>query len=212
MRVPFPRPSAETGRRFVFEIVTITAGILIALWIDGVRETRRDATLVREAHAAIALEIADNLKDLEGTLPSMAALQKTLEGSLQIAEDLLTKGVSTGVRTRIAVSFPSLNRASWDTATRTGALGLMDWADAKRYSEMYALQDLVDQSQRRYVDRLAGEAASLFLVVAPESTVKPRPQDLENARTQAIGLLMASGIHQSLATQLAAEYKKAARP
>lgn len=38
-----PRPSGDATRRFAFEIATNTIGILIALWIDEVRETRRDA-------------------------------------------------------------------------------------------------------------------------------------------------------------------------
>ena len=39
----------DTAGRFVFEIATITAGILIALWIDGIKEDRKDQALVRSA-------------------------------------------------------------------------------------------------------------------------------------------------------------------
>lgn len=60
---PLPRPSGDTLRRFLFEITTITLGILIALWIDEVREARRDAGLVRSAREQLAREIADNQRD-----------------------------------------------------------------------------------------------------------------------------------------------------
>ena len=55
-----PRPSRSTLREFGFQLATIIAGILIALWVDSLVEARRERALVRDAHAAIAREIAEN--------------------------------------------------------------------------------------------------------------------------------------------------------
>ena len=75
---PLPRPSGETVRRFLFEITTITLGILIALWIDEVREGRRDAARVRNARAQLARAVADNQRDVRQTETSRAEHVKAL--------------------------------------------------------------------------------------------------------------------------------------
>jgi hypothetical protein len=73
LRRPISWLPGNTAGRFVFEIVTITTGILIALWIDGIKEDRKDWTLVRSAREQLAREIADNRQDVAQTAPSKSA-------------------------------------------------------------------------------------------------------------------------------------------
>ena len=51
---------------YAFQFITVTAGVLIALFIDGLVEWKNNRELVAEAHATIVREVADNLKELEG--------------------------------------------------------------------------------------------------------------------------------------------------
>ena len=62
------KPGSHTWREFVFQLATITAGVLIALSVDGVVEWRRERALVREAQAAIRQEVTANFRDLEEIL------------------------------------------------------------------------------------------------------------------------------------------------
>jgi hypothetical protein len=55
---------------YVFQFITVTAGVLIALIIDGFVDYKATRDLVAEARTTIRLEVADNKKDLEGTLAS----------------------------------------------------------------------------------------------------------------------------------------------
>ena len=61
-------PTRHTLKEFVFQLVTITAGVLIALAIDGVVEWKQNRDLVREATATITREITDNRAALERPL------------------------------------------------------------------------------------------------------------------------------------------------
>ena len=90
---PLPRPSGETVRRFLFEITTITLGILIALWIDEVREGRRDAALVRNARAQLAREVADNQMDCPDlkTYTELYDLQDLVDRAQERYRQLLTE-------------------------------------------------------------------------------------------------------------------------
>ena len=60
-----PHAAAHSLREFLAQLGTITAGVLIALSIEGLLEWNHYRTL-REAKATIDLEIADNKKELDG--------------------------------------------------------------------------------------------------------------------------------------------------
>ena len=80
---------------------------------------------------------------------------------------------------------PSLNRTSWQTAERTGALGYMEYADVKAYNELYELQDVVVDSQRALLARLSGLLAFIGASEGADPT-KSRAQDSEACRTRGL--------------------------
>jgi len=86
------KPGSHTWREFVFQLATITAGVLIALSVDGVVEWRRERALVREAQAAIRQEVTANFRDLEEILPGMEAHQRDLAQALRFADQLIKTG------------------------------------------------------------------------------------------------------------------------
>jgi hypothetical protein len=121
-----PRTGRRRNRRllryFFLQLVPVTAGILIALTIDGLLELRRQDKLVAEAHAAIAAEIADNARALDNALPSI----DTFIASIMEAQAAITEILATGTTTRtefnwnmIAPGLDAANRSS--TAARSKA-------------------------------------------------------------------------------------------
>ena len=152
--------------------------VLIALSIDGVLAVYRQRALVREAHAAIAQEIDANLSDLEGALPALDAHDRHLEQALRFADDLLRTGKTDVHELRFALNFASLNRASWQTAERTGALSSMNYAQVREYSELYDLQALVVESQQRLIGQLANLSAIVFGGEGGDP-YRLKPRDLE---------------------------------
>lgn len=95
-------------------------------------------------------------------------------------QDLRASRAPSGVPTTLGFGSPSFPRSAWDTAGRTGALALMDYAEVKRFSEIYDLQDVVDRVQERYVDRLTQQSAQFMAAVA-EYAPGVRPDDPELA-------------------------------
>ena len=57
---------------YAFQFITVTAGVLIALFIDGLADWNAKRELVASARATIMRELADNKKDLEATLSGIA--------------------------------------------------------------------------------------------------------------------------------------------
>ena len=208
---PLARPSGDTVRRFLFEIATITIGILIALWIDEVREARRDAALVRDARAQLAREIADNQRDVRQTRPSRDQHAKTLGEGLHAIDDLRTAGKPMPQFPMLGLSTPSFPRSAWDTAGRTGALALMDYAQVKTYTELYDLQDLVDRAQERYRQLLSETSAEFMLVTRRPGGFDLKSLNLLVARSQGFTLLGAFETYRTLIDQLERQYETAAK-
>ena len=197
-------PFRHTARRFTFEIAAITAGILIALSIDAVVERQRESALVSQARTAVAREIADNRQDLERGSESIEKHTDDLLQALRFADEMLRARKSEIHELNLGFAFPSLNRAAWQTAERTGALGLMDYDEVKELSELYELQELVTDSQRQLLVRLSG----LTAIAAGGDPTKSSPQDLQVFRSRLLDTIGALSIHRSLARALADGYKK----
>jgi hypothetical protein len=201
-------PSSRTLREFVFQLATIIAGILVALWVDGIVEARRERTLVRDAHAALAREITDNLKSLSGTLPWLDEHERSLGVGIRFANEMLKTG-KTGINTlNFPLNMGSLSRASWQSAERTGALGSMDFADVKAYAEIYDLQELVVDGQRQLLARITDVTGRLF-AGEDGDPAKMKPQELEAFRTRVLDAIGGVKIHKMLASQLVKAYKQA---
>jgi hypothetical protein len=206
-----PRPFWRTSREFAFQITTIIAGILIALWVDGIVEARRERALVRDAHAALGREIADNLRALDGALPALDRHEQQLRVGLRFADDLLTRGKTDIKEVLFQLQMPTLSRASWQAAERTGALGHMEFGDTQVYAEIYELQDFVVERQRQQIERVASVTARLFAGKGGDPT-RMRPSELEAFREKALDALGAVTAQKSLVTQLAEKYRKAPKP
>src|SRR5262245_45522745 len=73
---------------YVFQLITVTAGVLIALLIDGLVDWNNNRELVTAAHAAIAREIADNLKEISGLPGTVASANAEIDNCLKFANDL----------------------------------------------------------------------------------------------------------------------------
>jgi hypothetical protein len=203
-----PRPFNRTLREFAFQLATIIAGILIALWVDNLVEARRERALVRDAHAAIAREIADNLKALTEHMPSLDEHERSLRTGLRFADELRESGKTDVHTLNFGFQLPVLNRASWQSAERTGALGYMPFDDVKEYAELYELQDLVATGQRQQMARVADVTARVFGGKKGDPMLM-RPAELEEFRGRVLDALGAVTIHKMLVTQLAKAYQEA---
>ena len=195
---------------YVFQFITVTAGVLIALLIDGLAETRSNRELVESARAMIKRELTDNKKDLEATLAGITADQDAMRNAIKFADDLLTARKTTinSVQLHYNVA-DQVSDSSWRTAERTGALALMDYDEVQRYSRVYDFQDLFLQQQRQALTKVV-EAGSIFKTdVDPE---RMHPKDLEMFRVRVLDLLALIGLQQDFGKKLVEDYASALQP
>ena len=77
-----------------FQFITVTAGVLIALFIDGLVETNHNRELVVVARDMLTREVADNSKELSGLSKSVASSTADIENGLKLPREL-SRAVAT---------------------------------------------------------------------------------------------------------------------
>lgn len=188
---------------YVFQFITVTAGVLIALMIDGLVDWKNNRDLVVEARATIQREIADNKKELEGTISNFPRDLAEMASAIQFADDMLGKG-KTDIRSiNLHYNLADLSSAGWHTAERTGALSHMDYGEVQRYSKLYDLQDLFVEQQRAILNQLTAASSLLAGNFNPD---KPDKNDLVIFRERVMQLRGALDIQKDFAARLAERY------
>jgi hypothetical protein len=203
-----PHGSIHSWKDFLIQLGTITAGVLIALSLEGVRESIRDRALVREARENIRRELADNKHGVDGEMAAMNERAKQFDTTLRLTNDLLKNKQSDVHQMQLGFSFPTLSVASWQTAERTGALAHMDYAEVQKYSGVYIAQDFCVQQQHRAFDALSA-ALGILTAVEDGDPTKASPADLERFRQQVVVLRSVLFVEEQLARSLSETYKKA---
>jgi len=153
---PPPASKKYTLTDYAFQFITVTAGVLIALLINSLVVWNDNRSLVREARAKIAQEIAENKREVESVLASNAAHDKDLNEALALATRLLANDRPATASMNLGFNTADLSTAGWETAASTGALAHMDYATVQQYPRLYSHQAMFAVQQARAMEQLTG--------------------------------------------------------
>jgi hypothetical protein len=180
-----PPHAIHTWKDFGVQLITITAGILIALSLEGVRESMHNRALVREARENIRREIADNKREVDNEIAGMADRGNKIDAAMRFANELLKAKHTDIHQLSLELSFPTLSAASWQTAERTGALAHMDYAEVQKYAALYAFQEFLAAQHRRALDTLVG---AIGIITGTGDPQEASPAEIERFREQVVSL------------------------
>jgi hypothetical protein len=201
-----PKNPIHSLKDFLRELVTIIAGILIALSLDGLVAWREHRNLAREATANIVTEVRENQKELDNALKDLAKMQQQSQVLVEMVHNLESRRNEPPHNFQLIWSFAELHATSWDTAARTGALSYMPYAQVKSYTQVYDLQRSFTELQQR--------SLSSALEVEGLTTLRGRDRktissgELADAERR-IGIAMANiSAMQQLASALGQRYSE----
>jgi hypothetical protein len=130
-----PASWRETGKH----LAIITAGVLIALTLEGLVSWIDHRLLVREAVANLTAELRNNKKELDGLFASLEKQSGQLEHLDEIANELAKGPIAHG-EARLDLLGVELKNAAVTTGQITGAFGYMEYEQVRRYADVYDLQ------------------------------------------------------------------------
>jgi hypothetical protein len=136
-----PDHNISGTRDFLIHLLTITVGLLIALGLENSVEALHHRHQRKEAEALIRQEIRDNRQAVQD---SAAGLKAELDGMRSVLKTL--DAVSHGQPGKLQdgeLQFREgpMQDSAWRTASSTGALSYMDYAEVEKFSNAYKEQD-----------------------------------------------------------------------
>ena len=181
--------------------------MLIALSFEGVASWREHRALVREARANLTSEMRDNMKKLKERLEKVPTEAQNLDHAVDVVQALVDRKKFEDKSESVQLSFSSadLQNASHTTAEVTGAFGLMDYDEVKKYATVYWQQDLYMRFQNDGMQNMTRALATVGVFTRPETA---SPRELEDCKAQIRVALASLTAVEQLGRALLKEYER----
>jgi hypothetical protein len=203
MEIHAPHEPITGWRQTVKHLAIITAGVLIALTLEGVVSWVDHRMLVREAVANLSAEIRSNKKELDGMFANLDKESKQLEHADALAQLVLDHHAPEKMTLELSSNAAELKNAAVTTGQITGAFGYMDYEAVRRYADVYDLQAQFMRLQEREGQNFL---AVLAFVRRMAGAAPPGPAALEEWRARIHGTLAGITVREQMAHQLLKRY------
>ena len=200
MEIHAPHRPIHSFKEMAVQIALITLGVLIALSFEGVASWREHRALVREARANLTNEIRDNMKELANRLQQLPKERENVIHAIDVVEQLtdrkkFEKIKSGSASVQLGFTTADLQNASHTTAEVTGAFGLMEYEEVKKYTTLYGHQELYVRFQHDAMQTMSRSLATVAIFAEPE---KATAREVEDCKAQMHLTLAAMTVEEQL--------------
>ena len=178
-----------TRKVAIVELAIVTAGVLIALSFDGIREWRAHQVLAAEARANLLSEIRGNKNELDGVLKNFDKHQQNYRDVYNAVANLLADKPLGATSLQIGHGIANLTAAAYATAQVTGAFSYMKYEEVRSFSGLYDMQAKYDELQDGFSERVGGLMGPLLLAGSPEAADRATLERYKPLLQDAIGAL-----------------------
>jgi hypothetical protein len=206
MEIHPPHRQAHSWREVFGQLTIITAGVLIALALEGAVAWLEHRKLVREATHNLRNEMAENVREVEGLFASIVKQRRNLEHADDLAQMLLEQKKVENQKLELVFNSAELKDASRTTAEVTGAFGHMEYADVERFAAVYGLQTEFNRAQQRTNESFVTTLAGASLLTSPG---KADPGEVRQWKSQIALTGAALYVEEQLGQQLVKRYMQA---
>jgi len=180
MEIHVPRKAITSLRELLRELAIITAGILIALSLEGLVQWKHHRELAREARANIMSELRENQSELAKEIQQLEKIDQQGQALVALVHQLQSNRKAPIHEASFSFSVAQLHSTSWNSAITTGAVSFMSYAEVKRYTEVYDLQRAFDDLQQRaFAGSLDVQGLFTLLGRRPETLTAAELSDAE---------------------------------
>jgi hypothetical protein len=148
-----PEQGIHGVRDFFMHLLTITVGLFIALSLENAAEAIHHRHQRREAESQIREEVQNNLTKLHDGAADVLAERTGMMKVLQTLE-ARAQGQQLGALQESEFTFHEgpLEDSAWLTASSTGVLSYMDYAEVEGFSAAYKEQTLLEGMEQQALD------------------------------------------------------------
>lgn len=203
MEIHAPHKPVHSLREMFTHLVLVTLGVLIALSFEGIGSWREHRALLHEARANILSELRDNQKELARRLEDIPKERDKLAAAIEVAQKLIDTKKLEG-QVELGFRTADLGDASRTTAEVTGAFGLMDYGEVKKYTTVYGHQELFLRAQATAIQDLTRTMAAIHLL---EHSDKATARELEDWKKDLRLTIASLAVEEGLGARLVKEYE-----
>jgi hypothetical protein len=186
-------------------LAIITAGVFIALALEGIVSWADHRLLVREATANVIAELRTNKKELDGLFANLEQEKAQLEHADEVAGLLLALKPLDHIAIALESHGAELKNAAVTTGQITGAFGYMEYSDVRRYADVYDLQAQYMRLQEREGQHFSDVLAFVRRIAAPGAR---NAEALERWKSQIDVALAGLTSREQLGRQLQKRYEE----
>jgi len=153
-----PHEPVHGWRGFAVHLLTITAGLLIALGLEAAVEARHHHELAAQARENIERELERNVEHAKANIANVQGTIDSVDALLAAARrhrDAPHPTSASVHEMRVSASWQDFEEAAWLTARESGALAHMPLDEVQKYAGIYARQEEI------------GREASVVMAAAP---------------------------------------------
>ncbi|MBZ5575749.1 MAG: hypothetical protein LAP40_04225 [Acidobacteriia bacterium] len=205
MEIHPPTKPIESVKDFFLHLFMITLGVLIALGLEQTVEAWRHHELGVQARENILNEVRDNKRRIDGARRAVAKNAERRQSSLNVVREYLAHQKLAHAEMSILINGATLSSTSWTTASATGALGYLGYADAKRFATAYYIQALLEHAQDD--EYQTAIRAFALLKYSPGGPATLSDEQLRSVERDVLDYLGQLTFWQQLAAPLSAEYE-----
>ncbi len=206
MEIHPPHGPARSWSDVFGQLTIITAGVLIALALEGAVAWLEHRKLVREATNNLRNEMAENVREVEGLFVSIVKQRHDLEHADDLAQMLLEQKKVENEKLDLVFHSAELKDASRTTAEVTGAFGHMEYAEVERFAAVYGLQATFNRAQERTNENFVTTLAGVSLLTSPG---KADPGEVRQWKSHIALTLAALTVEEQIGQQLVKRYTQA---
>jgi hypothetical protein len=206
MEIHPPHGPARSWSDVFGQLTIITAGVLIALALEGAVAWLEHRKLVREATTNLRNEMAENVREVEGLFVNIVNERQNLQHADDLAQMLLDQKKVENEKLELVFHGAELKDASRTTAEVTGAFGHMEYAEVERFAAVYGLQTAFNRAQERTNESFVTTLAGTSLLTSRE---KPDPVQVRQWKSQIALTLAALTVEEQIGQQLVKRYTQA---
>jgi hypothetical protein len=146
-----PRRPVSDRREILIQLGIVTAGLFIALMLQGIVEWLHHRSIVAEARANIEQEIRNNQRTAQADLGYFQANLDRLHSNVKTIHALASNEHIHGSLIN-SMEYTTLDQSAWNTARDTGALAYMPYDEVQRYSDLYSTIDYLNGHAQAVAD------------------------------------------------------------
>jgi hypothetical protein len=209
MDVHAPHEPVHTWKDFAIHLTIVTIGLFIALMLEAGVEYWHHRHIVAEARENIRQEIEENHEAAQKNVVSVQRSIDAIQSNVKTLHVLMTRPKNFHGSLMNTMSFNSFHDAAWRTARDTGALSYMPYEQVQRYSDVYMLEEMVNQKAMDTAERNFRAGSPVYMGYDVDALPESEYMDMLRANASAqLDLVVLKQYVQQLDEQCVNELKR----